>query len=118
MRQQMLDHGLDQPLYGTDTGYFQVTFPGPGDNVERLRAPKSAALVTPAIEAQLSKRQKEILTEVLKSGSVTSGWCAKTFDVVYDTAQRDLKSLVKLGLLKSEGKGRSLKYVLVGASPS
>ena len=26
MRDQMLDHGLDQPLLGTDTGYFQVTF--------------------------------------------------------------------------------------------
>ena len=29
----MLDHGLDQPLLGTATGYFQVTFPGPGDKV-------------------------------------------------------------------------------------
>ena len=41
MRDQMLDHGLDQPLLGTDTGYFQVTFPGPGDNIERLRVPES-----------------------------------------------------------------------------
>jgi len=35
MRDQMLDHGLDQPVLGTDTGYFQITFPGPGDNIER-----------------------------------------------------------------------------------
>jgi len=27
MRDQMLNHGLNQPLIGTDTGYFQITFP-------------------------------------------------------------------------------------------
>ena len=43
MRDQMLDHGLDPPLLGTDMGYFQVTFPGPGDNIERLRVPENAA---------------------------------------------------------------------------
>ena len=26
MREQMLDHGLDQPLLSTEMGYFQVTF--------------------------------------------------------------------------------------------
>ena len=40
MRDQMLDHGLDQPLLGTEMGYFQVTFPGPGENIERLRVPE------------------------------------------------------------------------------
>ena len=30
MRDQMLNHNLDQPLLDTNTGYFQVTFPGPG----------------------------------------------------------------------------------------
>jgi len=30
MREQMLNHGLDQPLIGTDP-LFQVTFPGPGE---------------------------------------------------------------------------------------
>ncbi len=39
-REQMLDHGLDQPLLGSEMGYFQVTFPGPGENIERLRVPE------------------------------------------------------------------------------
>ncbi|MBI5896073.1 MAG: recombinase family protein, partial [Desulfobacterales bacterium] len=38
MHDQMLNHGLDQPLLSTEMGYFQVTFPGPGENIERLRA--------------------------------------------------------------------------------
>ena len=113
MRQQMLDHGLDQPLYGTDTGYFQVTFPGPGENVDRLRAPTAPLLVTPTIEAQLSKRQKEILAQVLRTGSVTSGWCVKRFRVSYHTAQRDFDAMVRLGVLKPEGSGRSRRYALV-----
>ena len=41
MREQMLNHGLDQPLIGTDTGYFQITFPGPGDDIDRIRVPKN-----------------------------------------------------------------------------
>jgi len=117
MRQQMLDHGLDQPLYGTDTGYFQVTFPGPGENIDRLRAPKAPILVTPTIEAQLSKRQKVILAQILKAGSVTSGWGVKKFGIVYDTIHRDLNDLVDLGLLKQEGKGRTTRYTLKEPKP-
>ena len=52
MREQMLNHGLDKPLIGTDTGYyFQVTFPGPDDNIERLRVPEQLMQVTPTVEA-------------------------------------------------------------------
>jgi len=39
MRDQMIDHGLDQPRLATDTGYFQVIFSGPGNDLKRLRAP-------------------------------------------------------------------------------
>jgi len=112
MRDQMLDHGLDQPLLGTDTGYFQVTFPGPGDDIERLRVPEERLQVTPAIESQLNERQKHILAHVLETGSVTSGWCLEEFGVVYNTAYRDLNTLVRLGLLKREGSGRGTHYAL------
>lgn len=111
MTDQMLDHGLDRPLLGTDTGYFQVTFPGPGEDMERLRVPESRLVVTPAVEAQLNERQRTILAHTLKSGSVTTGWCMKTLDVVRDTAHRDLVGLVDLGLLARVGSGRATKYV-------
>ncbi|MBW2030654.1 MAG: DUF4062 domain-containing protein [Deltaproteobacteria bacterium] len=114
MRDQMLDHGLDHPLLGTDMGYFQVTFPGPGEDIERLRVPEDRLLVTPAVEAKLNERQKEILAYVLSEGSVTNRWCRARFNVVYNTAYRDLQGLVDLGLIEPVGSGRSARYVPKG----
>jgi len=115
MRDQMLNHGLDQPLIGTDTGYFQVVFPGPGENLDRIRVPETRLVVTPAIKAQLNERQRKALAEVLKSGSVASGWLVKNMQVTYDTANRDLLALAKLKVLVRNGKGRASKYVLLEA---
>jgi len=115
MRDQMLDHGLDQPLLGTEMGYFQVTFPGPGDNIERLRVPEKRLLVTPALEAQFNERQRKALAEVLKSGFVSSGWLVRELGVTYDTANRDLRGLGELNLLMRQGRGRAARYVLCDA---
>jgi ATP-dependent DNA helicase RecG len=109
----MLNHGLDKPLIGTDTGYFQVTFLGPGDNLDRILVPETRLLVTPAIEAQLNERQKRALEEVLTSGFVSSGWLVKELGVTYDTANRDLKALTELKILMREGRGRAVRYVLL-----
>lgn len=118
MRDQMLDHGLDQPLLGTEMGYFQVTFPGPGENIERLRVPEKRLLVTPAVEAQLNDRQRRIVRHVLETGSVTRRWCVGEFQIANDTAGRDLKDLKDLGILTAEGKGRALRYVMRSAPES
>lgn len=118
MHDQMLDHGLDPPLLSTDTGYFQITFPGPGDNIERLRVPEKRLLVTRAVEAQLNERQKKAMREVLESGYVSSGWLVKKLGVTYDTANRDLKGLAELKLLIRQGQGRAAKYVLWTAESS
>jgi predicted HTH transcriptional regulator len=48
----------------------------------------------------------------MQTGFVTSGWCRKNLDVVYDTIRRDLIALVQLGLVKSQGRGRNARYVL------
>lgn len=111
MRDQMLDHGLDQPILGSDTGYFQITFPGPGENIERLRAHEKQLLVTPAVEDQLNERQRIILAHALEIGSVTTGWCMETLGIVRDTAHRDLVGLVDMGILARKGSGRGARYV-------
>jgi predicted HTH transcriptional regulator len=112
MRDQMLNHGLDQPILGTDTGYFQVSFPGPGDNLDRIRVPETRLMVTPAIEAQLNERQKKIIAQVATAGHVTSGWCVRHLNVVKDTAHRDLVMLVDLQILVRTGRGRNVAYRL------
>jgi len=113
MRDAMLNHGLDEPKIDQQDGFFIVTLPGPAGDYERIRTPANASgLITPAVEAVLNERQKKILIEVQKTGAVTSGWCRKNIPVVYDTIRRDLLGLVELGLLQSEGKGRSTRYVM------
>ncbi len=116
MREQMLDHGLEPPLLGTEMGYFQVTFPGPGNNIERLRVPEKRLLVTPTVEAQLSQRQLNIMKHIAETGTVTTGWCIETMNVARDTAHRDLVDLVKRGILVRKGSGRGVVYVLKGAA--
>ena len=111
MRDQMLNHGLDQPLLGTDIGYFQVTFPGPGENIDRLRVPETQLRVTPAVEAQLNERQKEMILLLMQGETLTSRLCEGRFHITRDTAARDFKLLLELGLAKKEGKGRSVRYV-------
>ncbi len=113
MRDAMLNHGLDAPLYAQQDGFFVVTFQGPNQNYERLKLPEGAGgFITPAIEAQLNARQKKIMIQVQREGTVTSGWCRKTFDVTYDTANRDLLDLVERKLLIKAGQGRATHFRL------
>jgi len=116
MRNQMLDHGLDKPVIGTDTGYFQVVFFGPGANIERLRVSESRIMVSAATEALLNERQRK-MAELLVQGEVlTSRRCEEDFGVTRDTANRDFKALVELGLAAKEGRGRSTRYVFPAKS--
>lgn len=112
MADQMLNHGLDQPTIGTDTGYFQVTFPGPGENVERLRVPERRLLVTPAVEARLNERQRQMVLLLVQGEELTSRKCETLFEVTRDTANRDFRYLLELGLLMKVGQGRATHYVL------
>lgn len=112
MRDQMLDHGLDQPLLGTDTGYFQVTFPGPGDNLDRLLVPETQLRVTPAIEAQLNDRQRKILQWLAEGQELTSRQCEAEFGVTRPITASDFGKLVDLGLAEKLGGGRSTRYRL------
>jgi predicted HTH transcriptional regulator len=113
MRDAMLDHGLDVPIYAQQDGYFVATFQGPNGNYERLKLSEAAVgFITPAVEAQLNERQKKIMVRVQREGAVTSGWCRKTFDVTYDTANRDLLDLVERKLLIKFGQGRATHFRL------
>jgi len=114
MREQMLNHGLDMPLIGTDTGYFQVTFPGPGDNIERLNVPEQLMRVTPAVEAQLNERQRKMMQWLVEGEELTSRHCEAEFGVTRAVTSVDLRKLVEMGLAEKLGAGRSTRYRLKG----
>lgn len=110
MRDQMLDHGLEQPVISTDTGYFQITFPGPGDNIERIRVPEQRLRVTPAVEAQLNERQREMMRWLVEGQELTSRQCEAAFGITRPITAGDFGKLVELGLAEKLGAGRSTRY--------
>ena len=113
MHDRMLDHGLDQPLIATDTGYFQIIFPGPGENMERITVPEKRLIVTPTIEARLNERQKALVSILVRGEVVTSRRCEEEYGVTRDTANRDFALLMELGIAVREGRGRTTHYILV-----
>ena len=116
MRDAMLDHGLDKPSLGMNTGYFQVTLPGPKDDLDRLRVPVYAVgqMIPPSIEEQLNGRQREIVALLAEGEEMTSRRCVELFGITRDTATRDFSMLINLGLAEKRGAGRSTRYVLAG----
>ncbi|MGI8782614.1 MAG: ATP-binding protein [Acidobacteriota bacterium] len=118
MRDQMLDHGLDQPLLGADTGYFQIIFPGPGENIDRIRVPEARLRVTPAVEAQLNERQRKMMQWLVEGKELTSRQCEAEFGVTRPTTAGDFRKLVELGLGEKLGSGRSTRYRLKGSGES
>ena len=111
MRDAMLNHGLDAPVLSQSDGYFVVTLPGPAGDYDRIRVTgKVSGPVTPAIEEKLTDRQKKILLEAYREGSVSSAWCRDRFGVTRETATKDLGALVKLRLLVKSGRGPATRY--------
>jgi predicted HTH transcriptional regulator len=110
MRDQMLNHGLDQLTIGMAQGYFQVVFPGPEDNIDRLTVPRTQLVVTPAVEARLNERQKKMLQLLAEGEELTSRRCEAEFGITRPVTVQDLGKLVKLGLAERIGAGRSTRY--------
>lgn len=114
MHDMMLDHGLKPPDFNYDSGYFTVTFYGPGEKILEIH-PKEATIIyaiEPSKLASLNDRQKGILKYLLKHGRIASEECTKYFNITRDTANRDFRKLIKEGLLEKRGIGRATYYVL------
>jgi len=113
MKAAMLRHGLDEPKLSIADGYFVVTLPGPGDDLERIRVPSTQG--NQVIE-QLSERQQKIIQQAVLAGSVTASWCVENLKVSRKTAFKDLRQLVELEFLRKVGVGRGTEYE-PGATP-
>lgn len=111
MRGSMLDHGLDAPTFAFDGNDFVPTLPGAADDLARIKTPEAKAS-QPDERGHFTARQKAILDQVALQGSITNGQVQERFEVVRDTAFRDLTVLTKEGLLRLRGRGRSTRYLL------
>ncbi len=110
MHDQMLDHGLEPPVLGTDMGYFQVTFQGPGENRERLRVPEKRFLVTPSMEAQLNERQRDMVSRLVGGEELTSRRCQELYKLSPQAVYEDFQKLMELGIVRKIGSGRATRY--------
>jgi len=113
MRDTMLDHGLDAPLYAQQDGYFVVTFHGSKGDYERLKLPEGATgIITPAVEAQLSDRQRKMVSMMLRGDSLTSKACQRKFKLSAPVIFEDFQALLRLGIAERIGAGRAPRYLL------
>lgn len=111
MRDAMLNHGLEEPAIAQQDGFFVVTLPGPSGNFDRIRVPENAGgLVTPAVEAALTERQKKMVAILSAGEDLTSRRCESEFGISRPIAARDFAELMRLGLAEKFGSGRSTRY--------
>jgi len=106
MTLSMESHGLPKPQFEEVGSEFRVTLMGPG---ERFMA---GAEPLPSWARGLNARQMEAVLYTGERGRVTNREYQNLHDVSRETAKRDLRELVEKELLRPEGRGRGLHYVL------
>jgi predicted HTH transcriptional regulator len=113
MRDAMLNHGLDEPRIDQQDGFFVVTLPGPAGNYDRLKLPAgTVGLITPAVEASLSKRQRAMVKLLASGEELVGGACEARFRVTRPVITKDFSRLVELGIAVQIGRGRATRYRL------
>ena len=110
MKRWMREHSLGAPAFAQKGDFFQVTFCGPGDRILDL-VPSIPEEKTTDL-SHLNKRQIRCLEMIYNEDKTLSRkQYAEILHISIRSAQRDLRQLLDEGLLKEEGKARSLRYV-------
>jgi ATP-dependent DNA helicase RecG len=109
MRHDMQAHGLPEPRFEAGPGWFRVVFPGPGEHILDL-IPEEG--VTDLRALGLNERQIEALALMVNEKQVmTNRDYRELFSISNRVAANELQVLVKKGLVKQIGSGRSVRYV-------
>ena len=66
---------------------------------------------TKRVDIELNERQKYVLEKIKSQGFIRSIEIQKKFGITRDTANRDLNYLIKLNLIKREGRGKKVRYL-------
>jgi ATP-dependent DNA helicase RecG len=94
------EQGLPEPEFANWQGGFRVTFLKDPYTPERLR------------KLGLNERQIRAVLYVKEHGEISNRDYRSLTGVSDETARQDLLALVKLNILRVEGKGRATRYVL------
>jgi ATP-dependent DNA helicase RecG len=92
--------GLPEPEFQATPWEVVVTFAKDPYTEDRLHA------------RGLSERQVKVVLFAREHGGITNRDFRQLFNLSHEAAHNELDALVRLGLLHTEGRGRSLRYVL------
>ena len=106
MRENCRDYGTQEPKYELSERETGLTFRSSGKAIIISEIEKAGL--------ELNERQKKAFKHLLGEGKISTKDYCELNNIVPDTANRDLKDMVKKGLVKRVGKGRSTHYALIG----
>ncbi len=110
MKRWMKEHGLKEPIFSTNGGFFKVTFCGPGEKILDL-VPSIPKERTTDL-SHLNERQMRCLKMIYNEGKIfTNKFYREMFNITDRTALRDLNQLIDESLLKREGFKKTARYV-------
>lgn len=111
MKDLMHRHGLSGPEFSEEGDFFVAKFYGPGEKILGLVSDIPPERQTDLKALGLNERQIEALRLMVNDKHIfsNSGYRDK-FKVSNQTFVRDMKELLKVGLVVTTGSGRSLRY--------
>lgn len=108
------NNGLKEPLIEETQNGFEVSLFGPGEKFDKdkYEIPIGGFELPKSILSELNERPREILKLFLKDADLmlTNKFIQNHFNVVRDTAHKDISELLEKGLIIQHGAGRSTHY--------
>lgn len=102
MRDAMVKHGLEPPLFSVEDGYFVVTLRGTRRKTEKDKRDK--------LDLVLNEMETKLVSLLRKRGQLAASECAIKLKVDVTTARRYLRNLMGRGIVVQSGTGPKTKY--------
>jgi ATP-dependent DNA helicase RecG len=102
MRDAMVKHGLEPPLFSVEDGYFVVSLRGTGRKTEKDERDK--------LDLMLNEMETKLVNLLRKRGQLAASECAANLKVDVTTARRYLRNLMSRGIVVQSGTGPKTKY--------
>jgi len=109
--------GVDQKTLDI-TGWLEYFTDGVAISIEVVRKrviglSKDIKLLKDKGQITLTERQMRIVERIVEKGQITNREMRKMFGISDEAVRKEISKLIEIGVLKSEGKGRGLRYVLI-----